>query len=561
MPMLKRWTRRLFPAALALLASATLHAQPQVGPVDPDFAAVDTLMRNYIAARKFPGASLVIGYGDRIIYAQGYGWADVARQVPTSPWLEYRIASVSKPITAAMVMRLVEQGRVNLDASAWGYITPVVGTAQPADARLKQVTVRQLLTHTWGLDRSISPDPMGGWYQVGNTVVSTARDMLRYHLLRMQLNNNPGARHAYNNTGFVWLQMIAESVDGRPIEKQISEALGPEALSTGRARFGEVLPSRLTPAEPVYYDYAGAPQLPPVPGVYGAPAPSTVPRPEGSYTLVGYGGSGGYVMSPLTVVRFIQRLNGERKPTLLNAATRKLMFTEQTLADGTRYWGLGIESWNAYTPDDYVLTHTGAVLGARNGFRSTPRQPRGTMLTVMVQTNGTPAGQGAEVVDNIGSEIVDPIIFAIDRIASYKTKAEIAPDRLIAPVSATEDYFTDRLFDWAQLLFPTLFPGTPQEGVIAGYRYRYFEPTQTYLGLKEGQVYLYQPAVGPAINPLGPMAQWLPQALNDLANSVAVPGASSASATAKPTSIIRRPSTFAPVSPPPPVSPALAPFR
>lgn len=511
--------RALLWGALAAALPAQAQAQPQTGPVDPAFAEVDQLMRGYIAARAFPGASLVVAYGDRIIYAQGYGFADPARGIPTSPWLEYRIASVSKPITAGMVMRLVQQGRVALDAPAWTYIGSVMGTAEPADARLKQVTVRQLLTHTWGLDRSVSRDPMGTWYQNGSTVVSTARDMLRYHLLRMTLNFTPGARHAYNNTGFVWLQMIAEAVDGRPIETQISEALGPEALSTGRARFGDVLPSRLTPAEPVYLDYAGAPRLPPVPGVYPAPAPSTVARPEGSYTLVGYGGSGGYVMSPLTVVRYLQRLMGQRQPELINAATRKLMFGEQTLADGTRYWGLGIQAWNPwpqFSANDVSLTHTGAILGARNAFRALPRAVDGPMLTVMVQSNGTPAGQGSEVVDNITAEIVDPVIFAIDKIPGYRNKPEITPERLIAYSSVTENHFTDQLLDWAQRIFPDLFPGAPVAGVFEGYRYRYFAPTQTYVAVKEGQVYLYQPATNPNIQPVGPMVQWLPQALRDL---------------------------------------------
>lgn len=495
-------------------------AQPQTGPSDPSFAEVDQLMRNYVVARNFPGATVVIGYGDRIIYAQGYGWADPTRQIPTSPWLEYRIASVSKPLTATMVMRLVEKGLVSLDAPAWNYIGPVVGSAEPADQRLKQVTVRQLLTHTWGLDRAVSSDPMGLWAQDGSTLIISARDMLRYHLLRMRLNFNPGARFAYNNTGFVWLQMIAESAVGIPIEQQITEALGPEPLSTGRVRIGDVVPSMLTPAEPIYLDYAGAPRQAPVPGIYPPPVPASVARPDGSFTLTGYGGSGGYVASPLAVVRFLQRMAGSRQPALLSAEIRRQMFTEQVLADGTRYWGLGIQAWNPWpqwTPNDRMLAHTGAQLGARNGFRMMPRLVGGPMLTVMVQSNGTPAGQGSEAVDNIEAEILDPIVFAIDRIPGYQNKQEIAPDRLIAFESVTEAFFSDRLFDWAQRAYPDLFVGTPQIGLYDGYRYRYFAATQTYLAVRQGQVFLYQPAVSAVIQGVGPLVTYLPQALNDLA--------------------------------------------
>jgi hypothetical protein len=120
------------------------------------------------------------------------------------------------------------------------------------------------------------------------------------------------------------------------------------------------------------------------------------------------------------------------------------------------------------------------------------------------------------VVDDITAEIITPIVFAVDRIAGYQSKPEIGPERLIAWGSATEDHFTDLLLNWAQASFPDLFKGAPVAGVVDGYRFRYYAPTQTYVAVKQGQVYLYQPAVNPQILPLGPMVQWLPQALNDL---------------------------------------------
>ncbi|MBI5280014.1 MAG: beta-lactamase family protein [Burkholderiales bacterium] len=499
-------------ALLAACCCAAFAAAPQTGPVDADFAGVDHLMQGYLAARKMPGATLVIAYGERIVYAQGYGWADVARQIPTSPWLEYRLGSVSKPVTAAMIMRLVESGQVQLDAPAWNYIAAFIGTS-PADARLQQVTVRQLLTHTWGLDRSVSQDPVGGWYWQGATVISAARDMLRYHLVRMQLDFQPGARFAYNNTGFAWLHLIAELVDGRPLEQQASAAMGADSLSTGVFRFGQVLPSALTPAEPVYYDYAGAPQWPPVPGVYPPPAPALVPRPDGGYTLIGYGGSGGLVASPLTLARFIQRLTGARAPALLQPATRTAMFTEQALADGTRYWGLGVQSWNAYTPSDYVVAHTGAAIGSRNGFRSTPRAPNGAPLMVFVQTNGTPEGQGTEVTDNITAEIVDPVIFAVDQIGYAKVgaKPEIPGTALIAPGSATETWFIDRLLDWGEQQFPQLLSGPASSSMYDGYRYRHYPASGSYVGVKAGRVWLYRPSLSGAITDVGALMDYLPQ--------------------------------------------------
>lgn len=207
-----------------LLAAVAASAQPRFGADEPGFAGVDQAAANYLAQYNQPGVSVVVAVDDRIVYAKGYGWADRERQVPSSPWLEHRLASVSKTMTATAVMRLVEQGRVQLDSPAWTYVGAFM-TAEPADARIKQVTVRQLLMHGWGLDRSVSPDPMGSWYIEAGRVVNDCKDMMRYRLLRMTLDFAAGARYAYNNAGYCWLGFIAETVDGRPLDQQLSAML------------------------------------------------------------------------------------------------------------------------------------------------------------------------------------------------------------------------------------------------------------------------------------------------------------------------------------------------
>ena len=226
---------RSLAGAMALLAAASpgWAVLPQVGPVDADFAPVDQVAQDYLAQYNMPGVTVVVAYGERIIYAQGYGYADRASATPTSPWLEYRLASVSKALTATAVMKLYEQGKLQLDAPAWGYVSTFLG-GEPKDARLKQVTVRQLLTHTWGLNRAVSSDPMGAWLtDAAGKVLTTCPDVLRQRLLTMTLDFAPGSRYAYNNTGFCWLGLIAETLDGRSLDKQLSAMLGPDPLSAG----------------------------------------------------------------------------------------------------------------------------------------------------------------------------------------------------------------------------------------------------------------------------------------------------------------------------------------
>lgn len=512
---------RLLLLCLGLAGPLWATAQPPVtGISDPDFAAVDTLALGYLEKYAQPGVSIVIGVGDRIVYAKGYGWADREAGLPTSPWQEYRLASVSKTLTATAVMRQVELGRVQLDKPAWGYVSAFMG-ARPADARLEQVTVRQLLTHSWGLDRSVSEDPMGSWFRdQSGSVLSTCRDVLRYRLLRMTLDFAPGSRYAYNNTGYCWLGLIAETVDGRPLDQQLSTMMGPEALSSGRVRYGSVLPSARTPLDVHPYDRAGAPRVAPVPGLYPEPGPAAVPRPEGSYTLEGYGGSGGLVASPLTVARFVQRLQGIRQPALLQPSTWQTMQTEQTLPDGTRYAGLGVQTLLAWQnlPDRWYAFQ-GHITGTRTAWVSTPRRSGGPMVTIVMTANGNRVWPGdGQTEDNPFTELVYPILFALDEVgeARYGTKAEISGEGLIAWGSTTEAYLADLVFDWGQRHFPLLLAGTPQTGVLDGYRYRGYAQSGVYIGVKEGRLYLYQPAVDPAVQPLGALVDFLPAAQQEL---------------------------------------------
>jgi CubicO group peptidase (beta-lactamase class C family) len=512
--------RRWLVLALALAGAAAGAQTPMTGTEDADFAGVDAAAVSYLQTYGQPGLSVVVAHGDRIIDAKGYGWADREKRIPTSPWLEYRLASVSKVFTATAVMRLVEQGRVQLDVPAWSYVSAFMA-GEPADSRIRQVTVRQLLTHSWGLDRAVSGDWVGGWAQEGGgPPLTSCKDVLRHRLLRMTLDFAPGARYAYNNTGYCWLGFIAETIDGRPLDAQLTALLGPEPLSTGRVRIGEVLPAKYTPLEPRHYDRSGAPLAAPVPGVYPAPAPGQVPRPDGAYTLQGYGGAGGMMASALTVTRFLQRLQGIRQPALLRSDTWDQMRAEQPIADGTRYTGLGLATYLAWQgrPDRWY-GFSGRLQGTRTGWYSTPRMPGGPMVTIVALVNGNRAWPADGLADDdIFTELIYPMMGAVDAMGPprYSAKPEITGERLVAWGSATEAYLADLAFDWGARTYPDLLKGTPQTGTFEGYRYRHFPASGVYVGAKEGRLYLYQPSVNPAIQPLGALTDFLPTVMGTL---------------------------------------------
>src|SRR5262249_30258373 len=155
-------------------------------------------MREFLAKHRIPGAALAVTRHGRLVYARGFGLADLAKADPVRPDALFRIASVSKPVTAAAVPKLAEPGRLTphdgaLDPPRPGLRTP------PADPRWGRVTVRELLQHRGGWDRQKSFDPMFRSARIarslGTTPPAAASDVVRY-MLGQPLDFDPGAREA-----------------------------------------------------------------------------------------------------------------------------------------------------------------------------------------------------------------------------------------------------------------------------------------------------------------------------------------------------------------------------
>ena len=161
-----RRTRRQFLASAAAgLAAFPIaeHAFGQpTGPAAPKLAAYDELMTRFMREHKPPGAALAVAYHGRLVYARGFGHADVEKQEPVRPTSLFRIASISKPFTATAVMHLVEKGKLKLDDRVFPLLKlePHLEPGDRMDPRWREITVQQCLQHTGGWNRDKSFDPM-----------------------------------------------------------------------------------------------------------------------------------------------------------------------------------------------------------------------------------------------------------------------------------------------------------------------------------------------------------------------------------------------------------------
>ena len=291
---------------------------------------IPDLMRKY----GIPGGAVAVLRDGKLVYARGFGYADVEHKTPVQPDALFRIASVSKPITGVAIMKLVEEGKLTLDdrvAPFIAHLTPAEGAT--VDPRWEQITIRHLLNHTGGWDRN---KPNGGFdpmfrpaiaaAAVNASAPASAETVIRY-MKGMPLDFNPGEKHVYSNFGYAILGRVIERVGGMPYEEyvraRVLQPAGANRTRLGKTRIGDAL------AGEVKYYLPGEPGLgltaPRVPSVFSGEG--TVPINYGGFYLEAMDSHGGWVSSTIDLLRFLAGVDGRaNRPDILSAG----LVTEMT---------------------------------------------------------------------------------------------------------------------------------------------------------------------------------------------------------------------------------------
>jgi N-acyl-D-amino-acid deacylase len=252
----------------------------------------------------------------------------------------FRIASVSKPFTAVAVLKLVEQGRLDLDARPFELLElhGQVPKGRRFDERWQQITVRHLLHHTGGWDRDKSFDPMFRPIEIAKELdvpaPAGARDVIRY-MLGQPLDFDPGTRYAYSNFGYCVLGRVIEKVSGERsydayVKKEILEPIG-----IHRMRVGASLEKKRAEGEVHYYTSDSGMAKSVFPGTTGK-----VPRPYGGFHLEAMDAHGGWIASVLDLARFAAALDDPQHSPLIELETFRIMYEPPAApvsrkADGT----------------------------------------------------------------------------------------------------------------------------------------------------------------------------------------------------------------------------------
>jgi uncharacterized protein YbbC (DUF1343 family)/CubicO group peptidase (beta-lactamase class C family) len=192
-------------AALVLLLPTVSNAQQP-----HDFTAVDDVVQTITAAGDVPGAVVLIGQGDEILYHRAFGWRSlVPDPLPMALDTIFDIASLTKPLgTTLAVMALVERGAVKLDAPLGRYVKEFRRSA------FEGVTVRRLLTHSAGLPAVPT-----------NHVVAGGFPRAAAGLAKLKLDYAPGTGFQYSDTGFILLGELVRRVAGDPLDRHLDRLL------------------------------------------------------------------------------------------------------------------------------------------------------------------------------------------------------------------------------------------------------------------------------------------------------------------------------------------------
>ena len=310
-----------------------------------------------------PGAAIAIARDGRLVLGRGYGLANVENEEPVEPDSLFRIASISKPITAVATLQLVEEGLLDLDERVFQILDefePPEGAS--TDPRLDEITVRHLLQHSGGWDRDQSYDPMfiAGRIEreLGVPKPVSCHDVIRF-MLGQPLDFDPGSQYAYSNFGYCLLGRIIEEKSGLPYEEYVRErALEP--LGATRMRIGGTLAKERVEGEVTYYGYPGQePAYSAIPGT-----PERAPWPDGGFYVQGQDSAGGWIASAPDLVRFASSIEGSRPPRALKPATVKEMVSRPApplWEDSAYHYGMG---WLVRpVNDDANWWHSGSLPG------------------------------------------------------------------------------------------------------------------------------------------------------------------------------------------------------
>lgn len=322
----------LLVARVSAQSSSRYPMPPESSRYGGEIGRARAAIAELVKTKQIPGFSIAVACGGNIVWSEGFGLADVEQGVLVTPLTRFRLGSVSKVITAAGVARLVDEGKLDLDAPVQRYVPGFPTKPWP-------VTTRQLTGHTAGI-RHYQQDfsgPLKGaphFESVGKGLTIFQHDPLLFE---------PGASYAYSSYGWNLVSAVIEGASKEEflsyMQRSVFEPLGLRNITADHV-------DRIIPHRTAFY----------MRGRDGVLLHAS--HSDNSYKWAG----GGFLSNAEDLTRFA---SAHLEPGFLRQTTLDLLFTSQKLTSGKKT-GVGI-GWRigADRHGRRILHHGGSLDGGR----------------------------------------------------------------------------------------------------------------------------------------------------------------------------------------------------
>ncbi len=327
---------------------------------------IDKSIDSFLKKWKINGASVAVTNHEELIYAKGFGYANKENKEDVKPGHLFRIASVSKLITAVAVMKLYEEGMLSLDEKVFGPDGILSTDIFPEykDKRIEKIEVQHLLNHTSGWSRR-NGDPMFNSLYIArkmNIDPPAKVDHIVEYAISRKLYYEPGTRYSYSNLGYAILGRIIEEKTGVPYEDYVMmnvlKPIGIHDMHLGKSYLHEKYANEVK-----YYGTGKTKRAYSIDG-------------SGEYVPVYYGGNniellgaaGGWVASAPELIKFLTAIDGfSRQPDILSKETLIMMTDPNTAGKGLYGWR-GNDSRGTWWRTGYFYGSTALMVRQKDGL-------------------------------------------------------------------------------------------------------------------------------------------------------------------------------------------------
>ena len=229
-------------------------ARPASGPIVPELAALEQAMTNYLIVHQFEAGTIALMHDSKLVLRQGYGWRDTNFTTVIHPDNLFRLASVSKMLTAAAIYKLVDAGNISASTPVYSYLGIPPWGGVLGDGRITGITVQNLLDHSGGWNRDVSPvgdavfDTIQISTQMGLAYPAAPTNVISW-MFSKPLDFAPGTSNVYSNFGYQILGRVVEKAAGKPYIQYLQQDLLGAAGVVNSIGFTNVIQSRSRPRD------------------------------------------------------------------------------------------------------------------------------------------------------------------------------------------------------------------------------------------------------------------------------------------------------------------------